>query len=205
MSARSHPYRRNKNKKSQVESVKDHNKMMTLLSRQPTPMQITIQRELTLSGTLSATSGGVLNTIITLIPNNSNWSNWSSLYGTYDEFRVIGARVTLTPLSATTPNMVIVVFDNDDATTALTSYNNGGDYRLKKVFNSYWTTPNPISFTAQRWSVNSDPKSGTAWSTTAAAPGVYPCSFKFYSAGLAGNAAIFDMICELIVELRGPT
>jgi hypothetical protein len=125
----------------------------------------------------------------------------------YDEFRVMGAKIVLfcsqqNSLTVTSA-LTIVVYDNDDAGTALTGLNQALDYRVKTTFASVWDNDRRPSLTATSYNI-ADPGTGTPWFTTNT-PNQYPKSFKFYGNGLAASTQYFDYYVELVVQFRGQT
>jgi hypothetical protein len=152
------------------------------------------------------TSGaGVLSTIIGLGP--TNFTNIANLITSYDEYRVLGAEIRLIP--AIDPNItnvtansgVVLVYDNDDASTSIGSVVNGMDYQMKRMFNPTWTTPGPVCLKATCYSL-SDPSAGVPWASTGNLT-AFPRSFKLYATGLPNSTLTFTAYISIVVEFRG--
>jgi hypothetical protein len=138
--------------------------------------------------------------------NPSTFSDWSTLSVLYDEFRIVGAQINVystTPLnSGAVVAPIVVVFDNDDYSTALTSLNQALDYRAKKQFNAVWTTGKPVILRTVVYSTG-DPTSGAPWATTAN-PTNFQRGFKFYGTGLSTSTVYLYTTVSLVVQFRGP-
>lgn len=160
-----------------------------------------IRRKLTRYGYISSDAGGRINTIVNLDPSvASDWSSFSSLY---DEWRLIGARIkfwAFQPNSVTAiASVLISVFDNDDASTALVNYSNGQDYQTHKEFNTIWNTGKPETLVG----ISNLPSNG-GWASTGL-PSSNPRSFKLYADTLTASTQYLTYTMELAVEFRGPT
>jgi len=165
-----------------------------------------VTRVCTEAGTFVSSASGYLQSIVALNVNTTSWSSWANLYPLYDEVRVLGARITLTPALPPTGGAAmqpcVVVYDNDDNSNVLATYSNGLDYRQKKIFPISWTTPQPVTLTCTCYSVNAYGPSATAWVTTNASVTAYPRSFKLYAGGLPDSAIVLNYLCELVVQVR---
>jgi hypothetical protein len=161
-----------------------------------------ITRKLTYATNQSSSGAGIINTVITLAPNS--YSDWSAFAGLYDEWRTLGFRIKFfcqQQNSLTVQSQpVIVVYDNDDNGTALTTLTQGMDYRVNKEFASVWDNQNFPTLTAYRSLEAADGN----WSTTAN-PGAYPNSFKIYSTGLTASTQYLAFTIELVIQFRGST
>jgi hypothetical protein len=165
----------------------------------------TIRVTLPFQGTISSSVANVINTSISLVPSGSA-GNWTNLSQIYDEFRVLGARIqffcsqqnSITVASA----LLVCVYDNDDATTVLTSLNQALAYREKIQFASIWDNQSFPKLTA---AVNNsgDANTGALW-FTCATPGQYPHSFKLYGNLLSASTQYLQYTCEIVCEFRGP-
>lgn len=164
----------------------------------------TINRRLNYAGTVSSQGGGIINAIIGLAPNN--FTNWTALAALYDEFRVVGAEIRISPvtnLNSTSANaMCVLAYDNDDSSNNIPSLVAGLDYTNKTLFNAVWTTQDVIKFSAVCYSLG-DKSTGTEWFTSAT-PGSIVKSFKFYGTGLTASTSYFTVACSLAVQFRGP-
>jgi hypothetical protein len=161
-----------------------------------------IVRKQTYYSTQASTGAGIINAVITLAPNN--YSDWSAFAGLYDEFRTLGFRIKFfcqQQNSLTVQSQIIVVaYDNDDNSTALTSISQGVDYRINKQFATVWDNQSFPTLTAYRSMSAAD---GNWFST--ATPSAYPNSFKFYSTGLTAATTYLSFTVEIITQFRGST
>jgi len=192
-----------------IGSKSDARVVQAMLNNVPSQVSETITRVCNSAASFTSNGSGVLNGLVNLVPNSSNWTNWNNLYPLYDEFRVIGAKIEILPatgvINSTSQWMIVMVYDNDDGSTALVSQPAACDYRVKKIFPTNWVTPNPVTLSVTCWSVNGSPGSGTAWSTCVANPTAYPRSFKLYGSTLTASTTYFYANVELVLQLRGAT
>jgi len=152
------------------------------------------------SGTLTSNGAGVLAAIINLSP--SVMSDWSSLNGLYDEYRLIGSELIMVSVQTTAVNNTLfcVVYDNDDASTGLSSFANALDYNVKKVFPAIWANDRVYKLQATCFSGGS-PSTGRLFQSTASTN--YPCSFKSYGGGMTNNTGYIEYAVSVVVEFRG--
>jgi hypothetical protein len=157
--------------------------------------------------TLGSTAGGVIANIFSFRPDN--FSDWASLSALYDEWRLVGCQLDVYCVQAnTTPatiaqGTVVLVYDNDDDSTALTGYANALDYSGFRQHALVWNTGMPFTLKALPFSV-ANPSSGREWATTAT-PHANPCSFKFYANNLTANTTYFATTERIVIEFRGQT
>jgi hypothetical protein len=161
---------------------------------------------MTLAGTVSSAAvTGNINTVVNLRPDFMD--GWGGIYPLYDEWRLVGAQIkvfcaqqnSLTVLSVPT----IVVYDNDDGASALTTVTGALDYRVKMQFASIWDNNRFPTLRANCYSA-ADPNSGRLWATTAT-PLANPCSFKFYANGGTPSTQYIQYTVEAVVQFRGAT
>jgi len=161
-----------------------------------------ITRKLSSDFFMNSSAGGVINNLASLAPNT--YTDWSALSSLYDEFRVIGAKIRLFPMfpNSTTllNNVLVICYDNDDASNVLGGFTDGTDYSISKVAPVINSTGAPITLTAQ---VSFTANNGN-WFTTGTA-NAYPHSFKTYADALTVSTAYFHVFIELIIQLRGST
>jgi len=192
-----------------IGSRSDARTVQAMLNNIPSQVSETITRVCNSSASFTSNGSGVMSGLVNLVPNTSNWTNWTNLYPLYDEFRVIGAKIELLPatsvINGTSQWFIVLVYDNDDGSTALVSTPAACDYRIKKIFPTTWTTPTPVTLTVTCFSVNGAPGSGTAWTTCTATPTAYPRSFKIYGSTLTASTTWFYANVELVIQLRGAT
>jgi hypothetical protein len=164
-----------------------------------------ITRVFTVEGTLVSSGAGVFNAIYSLNP--SGIGDFTTLAPLYDEFRIMGGRIKFfcaQQNSLTVASVPITaVYDNDDASTSLTTYANALDYRVKIQFASVWDNQ---GFPSLRFTCFSQGNSGVGplWITTGA-PGTYPKSIKMYGTGATASTTYCQYTLEIVCQMRGPT
>jgi hypothetical protein len=160
----------------------------------------TFTRRVTLEGTFGSNGSGQIISAISF--DASAYSDWGSISVIYDEFRVIGARCSLYSLLPNDASKLcvpmVMCYDNDDSSNALTSYANGLSYHVSKRFPTIWSTGRPMSITA---AVNFNARNGN-WYTTAT-PSILPHSFKYYAIGASVSTNYFAYMVDLVVQFRG--
>jgi hypothetical protein len=183
--------------------------MQTALTTVPSGSAEVFTRVLTKEATITSSAGGTIATIGTW--DASTFGDFSTFAPLYDEWRPIGMKVTIQCQQAFAPpataisRMMVVVFDNDDASTALTSYANALDYHVKKIFPSVWDNSPLVKMSATALSI-ADRSSGTQWQTTATtAPLGGGKSFKYYGTGLTASTNYLEATYEYVVQFRQPT
>jgi len=195
---------RNKNYKKSNKVSSNSNIMMVsrALNNSASGNNEIITRVGTLQGSITTTGGGAYAGVIGFTP--SAYTAWAALSPEYDEWRVIGAEIKIFSISssANIGGLVVVVYDNDDASTALTSYVAGVDYRQKVQFPAIWTGGQAKSLRVTCYSV-ADTSSGRAWATTANAT-LNPCSFKFYATALSATVGYWAYTIQIVMQFRGP-
>jgi hypothetical protein len=153
---------------------------------------------------VSSGIGGIINVIQTFEPNG--FSDWSSLASLYDEFRVIGGEAKFFCLQQNSvlaqSGLVVAVYDNDDATSTLSSYNQALDYTNQIQFASVWDNDKfpTLRFTRP---VNT-PATSSPWASTGA-PASYPCSIKILATGLSNSTNYFNVSFRMVLQLRSTT
>jgi len=174
--------------------------------RQPAGSTEVITRVLTKEATVTSSGGGLINAITTW--DASTFGDFATFAPLYDEWRPLGMRVrficnqAFAPPATAIARLVVVAYDNDDAATALTSYNNGLDYHNHIEFGSVWDNAKFPLIEATALS-QGDPSAGVLWQTTGnTAPNR---SFKHYSTGLTATTAYYEVVVNYVVQFRQPT
>jgi len=128
--------------------------------------------------------------------------DWSNLNGLYDEFRLIGAELMMCSVQTTAVNnsLFVVVYDNDDTATGLSSFANGLDYNVKCIMPAIWANDRLYKLKATCYSAGS-PSTGRLFQSTATT--LYPCSFKTYAGGLTNTTGYIEWSVSVVVEFRG--
>lgn len=153
------------------------------------------------AGTISSSAGGTISSVLNMNP--SGYTNWASFAALYDEFRIVGLKLTLISkqaFSVTAANgMGVIVFDNDD-TTALTTINDGLEYDTRMIIPAVWANDRVFVKTFVR--PNSGLSTNVPWidvGTPASSLG----SLKFLFTALSASTSYLDYSIELAIEFRG--
>ncbi len=133
----------------------------------------------------------------------SGSSDWASCSALYDEFRVVGMKITIvsrTQNSLTNlSNAIIVCFDNDDA-SVLASYQAANEYQNSSIHPAMWNDLAVIKRTFSRPSSGNE--TALEWRDIGN-PSSSPGAIKLYADGLSTSAAYFFAVVEYAVEFRG--
>jgi hypothetical protein len=181
-----------------------NNNLANRLFRNPTSVNQII-RILSLEGDLPTSSGGILQSIISLSPGA--YSDWSAISPLYDEFRQLAAEITIfcavpnVTNTIATSRPVVLVYDNDDNTAQINSYSNGMDYNHSKYFSAVWDNTMLPKIRVNCWS-QGNPATGTLWSSTGL-PNAFPRSFKLYANSLTASTTYLSYIVRMAVGFRG--
>lgn len=172
-------------------------------SQIPRPRSETVTNEVVRAYTTCTTNGsGTLNNVIGF--NVASFTDWTNLSGLYDEARFVGGKVTmftaLSPANGDNQGPIFVVYDNDDS-AALTSTGAAQAYVKKKVFQSGWTTPAPITFTFKAYATGGN--SSLPWFDPTLSTTLTPGSIKFYAVGLSNTTTYLTILLDVYVQFRG--
>ncbi len=152
---------------------------------------------------LSTTAIGTLTTLFSADP--SVCVDWGLVNGYFDEFRVIGMKISLTSLQqfslTALNNSLQVVWDNDDWTNALASYNAGSQYQQKTTVSAVMVHDAGKTFTVTFLRPNI-PGSPIPWIDNGAS-GTSVGGIKLYADSLNTSTAYFQVHVEYMVEARG--
>ncbi len=158
---------------------------------------------LTLTGTMTTSGAGTLGGILTMDPAGAN--DWGLISNYYDEFRVIGVRISLVSLqqfSVTAKNALLcAVFDNDS--TALLSFTTATQYANKHYIPAVFTHTNG-SMWKQVYERPSSVSSPIEWIDVGTSSGSLG-SFQIVSAvaALSASTDYFNYAIEWMIEARG--
>jgi hypothetical protein len=137
--------------------------------------------------------------VITMDPSSA--TDWSSCSSLYDEFRVVGIKITLASTQTNTitklTNLGVMVYDNDDV-TALTTYGAALDYQ-----DHFYFPYLPIGLLSKSWSRPSSGKSTAVEWSDIGAPSTSKGSVKFFADNLTASQNYFTVVIEWAVEFRG--
>lgn len=152
--------------------------------------------------TLATTAGGVVNGYVNMDPSTLTNTDWADFSGTYDEFRVMGVRVTCTSIQANTAvnnSFIALAFDNDSASVSPGSLSAVRQYSTSKLLPAVWSTK-PISFTWWRPTQGGD--TAILWCDVAT-PSQSLGQIPIYTSGLNGTSNYIFMLVEMFCEFRG--
>ncbi len=153
-------------------------------------------------GTMSTSSGGLLNTVFDWYLQASSSTDWPSLAGLYTEFRVLSMEVEFIPWNkynqalAPTANLAPVYSVVDRTSSApLTTIASAIDYESVEV-----------SDPSERFrrSVKMNSLEEGQWIAMGSVPGTGArCYIKLYSAGNVASTNLYDFVSRTIVQFRG--
>ncbi len=152
------------------------------------------------SGVLSSSAGGVLATAISLDPSVTG-SDWADFSSTYDEFRVIGAKISFSstqPNNNVNGNIVAVALDNDSASAPAT-FSAVQQYSTCRYFPALWTGK-LCSF--EFWRPIKGAETAIIWDDVANPSGSLG-SIQIYSGSLTASSTYLAYAVELYLEFRG--
>ncbi len=153
------------------------------------------------SDTVSSSAGGIIQYNISLDPSTAGGSDWSDFSSTYDEFRVMGVRVTVFNRQfgvAVNGGAVAIAFDNDSGGNPA-SFTAVQQYSTCRYFPAVWTGK-PISFTW--WRPTKGLETAITWDDVAN-PSTSLGSIPIYASGLSASTSYFQYVVEFFVEFRG--
>jgi hypothetical protein len=172
------------------------------LSRLPSAPGQLITRTFSVEGVIASSGAGIINAILSMNPTGI--ADFTALAPLYDEIRFVGGRIkffcaqqnSLTVASAP----IVAVYDNDDATSALSAYATGIEYPQKVQFAGIWDNQSFPTLTFQ--GLNSAAAgTGQLWVTTGA-PNTYPKSVKLYGTSLTASTNYLQYTLEIVFQLR---
>lgn len=153
------------------------------------------------AGTLTSSAGGVINTNISMDPSSYTGTDWGDFSSTYDEFRVMGIRITCANHQfgvAVNGGIMAVAFDNDSA-AAPGSFTQVQQYSTSKYMAAVWTSK------LQRfawWRPERGVETTIPWIDVANPSGSLG-SVVFYCSGLSATTQYVDLAIEAFIEFRG--
>jgi len=156
---------------------------------------------------VSSSAGGVINASVSMDPNSVSNTDWADFNTVYDEFRVLGIKVsinsnfaTLTP-GAATDGLIVVAYDNDSS-SALTTFTSGQQYNTARVFPALFQNTNGRMLTYTWYRPTSGKETTIPW-IDVASPSNSPGAILFYASGLTNSTLYFYYTVQLLVEFRG--
>jgi hypothetical protein len=155
------------------------------------------------NGTLTSTAGGVILQALSLDPN-AYGVDYIDYNGTYDEFRVIGARLSLVSLTTTAVSAnstLMIAFDNDSA-AAPASSTIVQQYSSSSVNSAIMTHTEGKPLIKEFWRPQSGGDTSIVWCDVAA-PATSVGSIQIGVNGLTPATAYLNYAVELFCEFRG--
>lgn len=144
---------------------------------------------------------GRIQTVLGMNPSGA--SDWGSISALYDEFRVVGCRLTLVSRQQNSvtagSNAVYVIFDNVDG-VVLGGYAQASEFQNAHIIPAIWSNNTVARFKFSRPSAGLD--NALAWSDTAA-PSGSTGAIKLYADTLSNSTIYFFYQMEWAVECRG--
>lgn len=153
------------------------------------------------SGNFTSSAGGVIAQAISLDPSALGSTDWADFSSTYDEFRVLGARIIFAPVQfgvAVNGGIAAIAFDNDSGTapaslTEVQQYSTCRYFQVNgftKVVTFTWWRPNKGKETTIIWDDVANPSTSIG-------------SIRMYSSLLSANTQYLHYAVELFCEFRG--
>ncbi len=128
-------------------------------------------------------------------------TDWADFSSTYDEFRVVGVRMTAVNHqfgTAVNGGPIVVAFDNDSAANP-GSKSQALSYSTSVIVPAVWYD-RPVSFTW--WRPTAGKETPQLW-TDVANPSGSLGSIQFYASGLSASTQYTDLVYEFFCEFRG--
>ncbi len=156
-------------------------------------------------GTLSSSAGGIIAAAVPLDPGTIANSDWADFNSTYDEVRVIGARLTLVSMGpaaapATLANGIMAIaFDNDSSVnpSTFTTVQQYGTCQYRSVLMQH---NQGLPLTLEWWRPTSGKETSMSWIDIASTT---PGSIQIYASGLTASTTYFQYTVDLYCEFRG--
>jgi len=152
-------------------------------------------------GNATSSAGGVIAFAAPFDPSGYGSTDWADFSSTYDEFRVMGVRITCFNHQfgvAVNGGGVAVAYDNDSAATPGT-LSAVLQYSTCKYLPACWFTK-PLQFTW--WRPTKGEETTITWADVAN-PSTSLGSLQFYGQGLSASTQYMDIFYEFFCEFRG--
>ncbi len=158
-------------------------------------------------GSLASSAGGVIAAAIPLDPSALANSDWADFNSTYDEFRVIGCRLSLVSQGpaaapATLANSVLALaFDNDSSVNpaSFTTVQQYGTVQYRSVLMQH---NQGLPMTLEWWRPTAGKETTIAWIDFGSASGSLG-SIQVYATGLTASTTYLTYTVDLYCEMRG--
>jgi hypothetical protein len=143
---------------------------------------------------LSASAGGIVNSIITLLPSNSPL--WSTEWVGWDEYRLLAAQVQFYATNSSGVQPMVACVDFDDHSTALSSQSGGLNYGSGKVISCVGSQKK------NRLTYRMAQAPYSTFTTTGTSPSQPPGSFKTYSSNNSSSVQTYQAFVSYVVQFR---
>lgn len=157
------------------------------------------------AATISSNGAGIINTAITMDPSVIAGTDWADFSSTYDEFRVIGAEISLVSLfqnSITAANnLYVLAFDNDSTVTP-SSYSTALQYSTSDSSSVIFQHSGGKLKVKTYWRPSSGTDTPINWVDVATPSGSAGC-ILMYAESLNLSAAYLATSVRYFVEFRG--
>ena len=155
--------------------------------------------------TVSSSAGGVINASISMDPSSVSNTDWADFSSTYDEFRVLGARLKVMAMNPNSNSLAdglcVVAFDNDSS-AALSSFGQGQQYNTAVIFPLIYQSVNGRMLTATWYRPTAGKETTIPWIDVASSSNS-PGAILFYATGLTASTLYSSYTVELLLEFRG--
>jgi len=159
------------------------------------------KRRLVFLGQLTSNVVGTINNALGMDPSGA--SDWGSCSALYDEFRVVGCKISIVSRTQNTVTLqggiVFIIYDNDNS-TAVASSAEAAEYQTVEVFPALWNNAHVYRFKYSRPSAGSE--TTLPWQDIGA-PTLSAGAIKFFANSLSASTPYFDYMLEWAVEFRG--
>lgn len=153
--------------------------------------------------TLSSSGGGVIDTFIPMDPSSLSGADFSDFISVYDEFRVMGCKITVTSIPINTANinnnLLVVGFDNDSA-VAPGSFSVVQQLSTSKYTPCVWSSGELHKFIY--WRPTLGVETNIPWIDVGNPTSSLGC-IQVYASGLSASSAYMHIAIEQYVEFRG--
>lgn len=153
------------------------------------------------NGILTSNGSGDILTAITMDPSTIGGSDWADFSSTYDEFRVMGVRMTLTTVSPNQNNastLCAIAFDNDSSVSP-PNYTTVRQYSTCKLTPAVTTVRPSIH---QWWRPTRGRETTINW-TDVANPSGSLGSIQFAAGALSVSTQYLAYTLDFFIEFRG--
>lgn len=156
--------------------------------------------QINIIGSIGSNGSGVINTVFDPVNQIQTSSDWASLAAVWNEYRVLSAKLQMTPWNkynlptTTTVTPINSVLDRNDNATL-------GSLSAAANYNSCEQHDPSTQFTR---SIRMDSVDEAEWINTGTSPGAAARFYiKLYSSGNTPSIVFYDYIAKYVVQFRG--